>query len=640
MATSALAADAYKPDPNATRASIPKDYQWDLTPLFASDAAWESSRAKTESDFATLEAYKGKLKDGKALKSALETYFRVHDAANNVTLYANLRLTTDQSDAAAQGMNEKAQALMNALMDKASFLRSEILAMDDKTLEAAFKKEKGLEVYRGYVENLRRRKPHLLTDEAEKVLSLAGDNLWAEIDLNELISPAQRTFNQLLSNIPWPAVHNDKGESVQLTLSSYPRYRTSPNRAVRQEAVTKFLGTLHQYRDTFASTLSAQDALDVTYAKARHYDTAQQAYLDKDQIDPAVYKNLIDAVHANLTPLHRYVALRKKALNLPEVHLYDLYVPMVPGVEVPVTYDEARNQITQALAPLGDDYVKILSEGMDPKKGWIDVYPSVSKESGAFSANVYGKHPYVMMNFQDSADDMSTLAHEYGHALHSYLSSEKQPYQSFRYVPFLAEVASTANETLLLDWRLAHTTDPAQKAYLLNERLETIRGTIYRQTLFAEFDWKVHTFLEEGTPVTADLLEKTYGDLVRQYYGPEYAMDPNDVDEWAYIPHFYYKYYVFVYATGLSSGIAIAEKIKAEGAPARDAYLKMLRSGSSAPPLELLKGAGVDLTRPDAVTAALKVFDQTVTELDALLPQIQPPPVAPPVVPPAKPKKK
>ncbi len=404
-----------------------------------------------------------------------------------------------------------------------------------------------------------------------------------------------------------------------MTLSSYARFRASPDRRVREEAVAAFFATLREFQHAFAATLAGQFGLDVLYARARGYDTALQAYLDKDNIPVAVYDNLITAVNANLEPLHRYVELRRKVLGLDDLHVYDLYVPMVAAAEMDVPFAKATEILPEALAPLGDKYVDLLKHGLDPRNGWIDVFPSDDKESGAFSASVYGRHPYVKVNYQDSLDDLSTLAHEFGHALHSDLAMTHQEYWNYRYVPFLAEIASTCNEALLSDYLASKADSKAAKAGILAAELENIRQTIYRQTLFSEFERAVHTFVEEGTPVTATLLDRTYRDLVQKYYGPGFTVDADDGMEWAYIPHFYYKYYVYSYATGLSCGIAIAENVKAHGQPAVDGYLQMLSGGCSEPPLDLLKKAGVDLTRPDAIEAALKRFDRTITELADLL---------------------
>jgi oligoendopeptidase F len=609
----------YTPDANAPRSAIPEIFKWDLSPLFASDEAWDAARLKLLAEIPDLEVFEGRLADPASLQACLDLYFRLHSDANFVTLYANLRQSTALSDETANAMVQRSLAGMDELMRAAAFIRREVLALPAEKLEAAYAARPALAAYRPYLDNLRRRSGRLLNPEAERVLALLGDNLWAEIDLNEIPSPLEDTFGALLTDIPWPEITDEEGETVQLTLSNYSRYRASADRDVRRGAVEAMFGTLRQYQHALAATLAGQFQLDVDYARARGYDTALEAYLDKDDIALEVYDNLVATINANLPLLHRYVELRKKTLGLADLHIYDLYIPLAEGVAVDVPFAEARATLLAALAPLGADYGAILAEGLDPANGWMDLYPHRDKRSGAFSASVHGPHPYVFMNYQDSLDDMSTLAHEFGHALHSDLAMKSQPYASFRYVPFLAEIASTCNESLLSDYLVSKATDPAEKAYLLVERLETIRTTIFRQTMFAEFERKVHALVEEGTPVTAALLDETYRDLVQRYYGPGYTLDADDGMEWAYIPHFYFKYYVYSYATGLSSGIAIADRVKTLGKPAADAFLAMLEGGASAPPLELLAGAGVDLTKPDALEAAMKTFEKTLDEVEKLM---------------------
>ncbi|MFH1467140.1 MAG: oligoendopeptidase F [Pseudomonadota bacterium] len=614
---------AWTPDANAARADIPDIYTWDLTRLFAGDAAWAERAAALPAEIHELDAYKGRLAGGPTLLACLDRYVALHSEVNRLTLYANLQAAADQTDETVEARNQQALAVLDELQAAAGFIRAEVLGMDDKQMAKAYKKAPTLKEKHGtYIEGLRRRKHTMLSPDAEYVLSLAGDNLFAEIDLNEIPAPIEDAFSALLVDIPWPTIHDGEGKEVQLTLSNYGRYRRDPDRRVRAEAVAAMMGTLRQYQHVLAATLSGQAEFNVFLARSRGYDTAMQAYLDKDDIDPAVYENLVHTVGAHLEPLHRYISLRKEAMGVDKVHLYDMYVPIVGGVEQEVSFQQARATILEALQPLGPDYIGVLEKGLDPEQGWLDLYPSREKQSGAFSASTWGLDPYVLMNYQDAFDDMSTLAHEYGHAMHSYLSMTHQSYSDYRYVPFLAEIASTANESLLADHLLAQATDDRVRASLLNARLDSIRGTIYRQALFAEFEWKLHTFVEDGTPITATLLEQTYADLVTRYYGPDYAMDANDEMEWAYIPHFYWKYYVFTYATGLSSGIAISQLVR-QGPEQRDAYLGMLQAGCSAPPMEILAGAGVDLTTPAPIEAALKLFDETVSELEALLPKLQ-----------------
>ena len=609
----------FTPDSNAVRSAIPDIYKWDLTPLFPSDEKWDEARLELLAALPGLAEFEGRLEDPVSLGACLDLYFQLHSNANFVTLYANLRQSTALADEKTGAMVQRSLAAMDELMKSAAFIRREVLTLPAASLVAAYTQEPGLAEYRSYLDNLRRRAGRLLSPDAEMVLAVLGDNLWAEIDLNEIPSPLEDTFGALLTDIPWPQITDEKGEKVQLNLSNYGRYRASANRDVRRGAVEAMFGTLRQYQHVFAATLAGQFQFDVDLARARGYETALDAYLDKDDIAPAVYDNLVSTINANLPLLHRYVELRKKALGLEDIHIYDLYIPLAEGVDTEIPFSEARSIILAALKPLGEDYGEVLAEGLDPASGWLDLYPHKDKRSGAFSASVHGPHPYVFMNYQDSIDDMSTLAHEFGHALHSYLAMKEQPYAGFRYVPFLAEVASTCNESLLSDYLVSNAKDSGEKASLLVERLEGIRTTIFRQTMFAEFEQRVHGYVEEGTPLTAALLEETYRDLVQRYYGPGYTLDADDGMEWAYIPHFYYKYYVYSYATGLTSGIAIADRVKRLGEPAAAAFLDMLEGGASAPPLELLAGAGVDLTKADALHAAMKTFEETLDQVEKLM---------------------
>jgi len=616
-----MAADlpAYTPDSNHSRDQVPDGYKWSLAPLFASAEACDQTMEQLQGRIEELAAFEGKLRDPSSLKNCLDLYFDLHDQTSHVQQYANLALNTELTNETLQARKQLSLSLMDELMAAVGFIRGEVLALDDKTMAKAYKDKNGPSEYKDYLENLRRRRSRVLAPDVERVLSMAGDNLWAEIDLNEIPSPIETTFQALMSDIGWPKINDADGNEVQLTLANYPRFRASSDRKVRAETIAAFFATLRQFQHTFAATLGGQFKLDVFYARARGYDTALEAYMNKDGLDTAVYDNLINTVNANLKPLHRYVELRKKVMGLSDLHIYDLYVPMVAAAEVDIPFTDAQRMIIEAIKPLGKDYGILLERGLDPKSGWLDLYPSNDKRSGAFSASVYGRTPYVFMNYQNSLDDMSTLAHEYGHALHSHLAMTHQPYHNYRYVPFLAEIAATCNEALLSDYLIARAKTKEEKAGLLVNEMETIRTTIYRQTLFSEFERLTHGFVESGTPITASLLDETYRNLIQRYYGPGFTIDKNDGMEWAYIPHFYFKYYVYSYATGLSSGIAIAERVKAKGDPAVEDYLGMLKGGCSEAPLDLLRGAGVDLAKPDAIEAALKRFDRRITELAELL---------------------
>ncbi|MFC1610346.1 oligoendopeptidase F [Myxococcota bacterium] len=610
---------AFVPDGNMALAQIPDQFKWQLDPLFANDEAFEAGLQEVAAQRQKLKAFQGQLSSPTALRECLELYFDIRLKTNKLTMYAHLRFVSDQTDTKLQALDEKSQAALHALMADASFIRQEVIALNDSVMSSAYTTEPALATYKPYIDEQRRRRTRVLTSEAERILSLAGDNLWAEIDLNEIPSDHEKTFGGLLTDIPLPKLRNDNNELVQLTLSNYAQFRGSEDRRVRRQAVEKFFTSLKEYQHALAATLAGQIRFNIFLARSRGYERTIDAYLDKDNIDVAVYTNLIDTIRKNIKPLHDYVALRKKVMGLKEIHIYDLYTPMVPDVDMTFTYEEATKIMPEGLAPLGTRYTTALNEGMNTNNGWLDLYPSKNKESGAFSAGVYRIHPFVKMNYYQGFDDLSTLAHEYGHALHSHFSGQKQPYVTFNYSTFIAEIASTMNEKLLSDHLLKNAKNDEEKVFILNHLANSIRTTIYRQTLFADFELRVHTEAEKGTPITAELLNKTYKDLIAEYYGPEFTIDENDDIEWAYIPHFYYKFYMYTYATGLSSGIALAERVQSGDPAKRDAYLGLLEAGSSKPPLDILKDAGVDLTRPEAIEAGTRLMATTIKQMEAIL---------------------
>ncbi len=612
-------APAFVPDASMPRDAIPAEFQWDPKPLFASDAECEAGLRQAAGLRERLATYRGRLAEPTTLQEALALYFDLRLLTNRITLYANLRFDTAQTSAALQTLNERGVQAMNALIATAGFIRLEVLAQSDEAMAAAYQAAPGLASYRPYLEQLRRRRAHVLSADTERVLALVGDNLFAEIDLNELPSDFERVYQAQRTDLPLPTIQDEGGRAVPLTLSNFPKYRASANREVRRAAVQGMFAALRSQQHVFAAALAGQIRFNVFLARARGYDTALAAYLDRDEIDPAVYHNLIAAVRQNLAPLQRYLRLRKHILGVAELHLYDLYTPLANGVDMKVPYAEAQRLLPAALRPLGADYERVLQQALRPGSGWIDLYPHADKASGAFSASVFGVHPFVKMNYFEEIDDLSTLAHELGHALHSHLSMQAQPYVTAGYVPFLAEIASTFNEKLLADHLLATVAGDAERLYLLAEHAETLRTTVYRQTLFAEFELRVHTAAEAGTPLTAEFLNDTYAGLLRDYYGPDLVIDADDPVEWAYIPHFFYKYYVFSYATGLSAAVALAERVTQGGAAAQRAYLGMLAGGCTKPPLELLRAAGADLTRPEPIAAAAHELDRTLGEIERLV---------------------
>ena len=607
------------PDSSMARDQIPEQYRWDLSPLFADDAAFDAGLSEAAQMRTALQRCTGRLADPEQLEGCLEQYFQARLLTNRLTLYAQLQQATDNESSAIEARVDRSQRAMNELIGIAATFRGEILDLDDTAVARAYERRPGLAVYRPYIDQLRRRRSHVLGDEAERVLTLAGDNLWAEIDLNELPSGYERAYMAFLGELPLPEITDENGQSVQLTLSNYGRYRASEDRRVRREAVEGLFSSLRSFDQTFAALLGGQARFTVFLARSRGYETALDAYLDRDDVDPRIYRALVASVEANLAPLQRYMHLRQELMGVDELHIYDLYTPLVPVVERHYPFEQARVTVAEALSPLGEEYQTALQQGLDPDNRWMDVYPHEGKEAGAFSASLYGVHPFVFLNYFEELGDVRTLAHEFGHAMHSHYAMEHQPYVTANYVPLIAETASTFNEVLVIRHLIERAGDDDERLTLLNELVEMIRGTIYRQALFAAFELAVHEAVESGTPVTAELLDQTYSDLLRRYYGESLTIGENDGMEWAYVPHFYYKYYLYTYAGGLCSGIALGDRVLSGGEAERDAYLEMLSSGSSRPPLELLQRAGVDPSSPEVVESAARLMDETLSQMEAII---------------------
>ncbi len=607
------------PDSNMSRADIPDVYKWDLSTLCKNDAEFYAGLKQAVVNRQKLQSYKGKLSDPAQLLACIDDYMATDLSTGYLAMYANLRYTTDQADGAMMELSDKAQAEVKALTNDTTFIRQEILALSDAQIDQAYKQVPELKKYAPWITEVRRRAKHVLSEKEERILALASDNQFATTDLNELPSGYEKAFNSLYTDIKLPVIKDENGKDVQLTFTNYSKYRASDDRRVRRDTVEGFFGALNDYRHTFAALMAGQIEYTVFLARARGYDSALGAYLDRDNIDPAVYRTIVNSVKANLKPLHRYVSLRKKVMGLDKIHIYDLYTPIVPGVKSEVTFEQAIQYIPKALAPLGKDYCNMIANGLDPHNGWVDVYPHKYKDSGASCISAYGKHPFVKMNYQNENDDLSTLAHEYGHAMHSQLCFAAQPQCTAGYSSFVAEVASTCNEKLLSDYQIAHAKSDAEKLYLLNEIVDGVRATIYRQALFADFELQAHEAFERGETITADYLNNLYRKLITEYYGPDFTIGENDGIEWAYIPHLYYKFYVFSYTAGMSSGICIADRIEHKGAPARDAYLKMLSVGNSMSPVDSLKVAGVNIDTPQPIEAAAKFFDSALDQMEDIL---------------------
>ncbi|OGR57011.1 MAG: hypothetical protein A2X36_14845 [Elusimicrobia bacterium GWA2_69_24] len=621
-ASSAFAAaneTVYKPDSNAPRASVPEKYKWDVSGFFKDSAAWSAAFVEAEKDILVLNAFKGSLGEAKYLKPCLEDYFKARQQVDRLSAYANMKASEDDSLLPYQEMSQRALGLGNRFRSDASFIRQELLRLDEDAA-AKLLADESLAPYRAYITDLRRRRSRLLGTEAERVLSLAGEHLWAETDLNEIPSDIEQVFKAVKKDIQLPKVKDEDGKEVQLTFSNYEKYRASKKREVRKGAVEAFLGALSKYEAILAATLGGEVKRDVFMARARGYDRSIEAYLDRQDVPPSVAENLVASVHQNLGPLHRYVELRKKILGLKDLHLYDLYTALVPSADAAIPYEAGLEDIKDALEPMGEGYVSALFGKDMLGRGMVDVYPSKGKDSGAFALSAWGFPPMVLLNYQDDIKDVSTAAHELGHAMHAKLNIAAQPIQDSGYSSLIAETASTTNEMMLARHLIAkYQGNDKMQLYILGRLVESIRTTIYRQALFTEFELKVHGYAEEGTPITAELLNKTYADLVKLYYGPGFTVDKDDGAEWSYIPHFYWKHYVYSYACGLASGISFSEKIVAGDTATRDRYLAMLAKPREAHPVDIMREAGVDLLKPEALKAAAKLMDETLTEMEGLV---------------------
>lgn len=593
------------------RSEIQPEFKWKLESIFPSDAAWEDEYKKVQELTAKIGEYEGRLSESPAvLAECMKTYEKLGLAMERVYVYARMRRDEDNTNAVYQALTDRAGSLNIRVASALSYMVPEILAMPDEKLEHYIAAEE-LAPYRFYLNEIKRQKEHVLSAQEEQIIAQAGE-----------LAQAPQTIFGMLNNadMSFPSITDEQGEQVQLTHGRYLQLMESPDRRVRQEAFKAMYDTYGKQKNTIAATLNASVKKDVFYARIRKYPSALAAALDSDNIPTEVYTNLIQAVRDNLPAMHRYVSLRKKLLGVEELHMYDLYVPMVKEVKMEISYDRALELVQKGLAPLGEEYGAVLKESFT--SNWIDVYENEGKTSGAYSWGAYGTHPFVLLNYQNNVNNLFTLAHEMGHALHSYYSDKNQPYLDAQYKIFVAEVASTLNESLLMDYMLKNTEDPRQKMYLLNHYLEQFRGTVYRQTMFAEFEKIIHEKVEAGEPLTPEMLCSLYYDLNVDYYGPDMVIDEDIKMEWGRIPHFYNEFYVYQYATGFSAATALSQQILTEGAPAVERYLTFLKSGGSDYPIELLRRAGVDMASPAPVVEALQVFARLLDELEELAKQV------------------
>ena len=591
------------------RASIPEEDRWRLEDIFPNDEAWEAAFHELEGLIDKLAAFRGTLgQSGEQLLAFLQLNDEVGQRAEALWGYAHMRLDEDTTHPESQGRQARALNLLVRLESAVAFATPEILAIPPEQLERFLQETPGLEGYRHALDEIQRRRPHTLSEAEERLLAMAGEVGQSPAQIFQMINEA---------DIRFPTVRDEAGREVEITHARFLKLMESRDRRVRRETFQGLYATYQKQRNTLAATLAAQVQKNIFFARARRFGSALEAALFPSNIPVSVYTNLIETVRQGLPALHRYMALRKRALGLDEHHMYDIYTPIVPEVTVRIPWQEAQELAAAALAPLGEEYVRVLREGF--RSRWIDVYENRGKRSGAYSTGVYGVHPYVLLNYQETLDDLFTLVHEMGHALHTYFSNRSQPYVYANYSIFVAEVASTLNEALLAHHLLERWDDRARRLYVLNHQLDPFRPTLFRQTMFAEFEQQIHQEAEAGRPLTAERLAELYGELNAAYHGPAVVNDEEIRLEWARIPHFYMNFYVYQYATGFSAAQALARRILEEGQPAVEAYLAFLSSGSSDYPLAVLQRAGVDMTSPEPVRQAIQAFHELVQELERLL---------------------
>ncbi len=590
------------------RDQIPQEDTWALEDLYPSDESWEQALSALTARQAEAAAFAGKLgESGETLCAFLHLVEDVDGQSELLANYAMRKADQDTRNATYQAMVGKLMGVLTAVSAAFSFATPEIMAIPEEALEGFYKAAPGLERYRRYLNNERRRREHTLSAAEERLLAAAG----------EMANAPETVFGSFLNaDMRYPDAVDSEGKPHALSQSTFVPLEESGDRALRKSAYENLYNTLGGMRNTAAGLLDAQNKQQKFFATARKYGSAREAAMDRTNVPVSVYDNLIEAVHQNMDKMHRYVRLRKKLLGVDELHFYDVYTPLLKDEPAKIPFAQAKQTVYDALYPLGDGYRAILKEGFENR--WIDVYENQGKRGGAYSAGTK-VHPFVLLNYSGSLDSQFTLAHEMGHALHSYLSNKHQNQIDSDYVIFVAEVASTCNEALLMEYLLKKTTDKKERVFLINHFLDQFKGTIYRQTMFAEFEKFMGAAVDAGQTLTADMLCAEYARLCKLYYGEDMVVDDQIAMEWARIPHFYYNYYVFQYATGYSAAIALSRRILREGENAVKDYLGFLSGGCSKSPIDLLKGAGVDMTSPAPVNDALKLFGELLDEMESLM---------------------
>ncbi|MGJ7043845.1 oligoendopeptidase F [Thermoanaerobacterium thermosulfurigenes] len=590
------------------RKDIDDKYKWKLEDIYESDKEWNDDFDKAKKIIRQLSDFKGKIKDSESLLNVLKLNDALQMIIEKLFVYARMKRDEDNSNGKYQALTDKAMRINIEASSATSFIAPEILSMDEKILKSCIEENADFIDYRHFLEDLLRYKPHTLSDKEEMILAES-----------EVMAHSPENIFKMLDNadIRFPSIEDEDGDLVELTHGNYIRFISSKDRNVRKKSFESLYSVYKNFANTYAAMTDSNVKKDVFYSKIRNYSTSLEASLFDDNVPVSVYDNLIEAIHEKINLLHRYVSLRKRMLNLDELHMYDLYVPLVADFDKEYEYEEAKDIVLKALEPLGNEYVSILREGFDSR--WIDVYENRGKTSGAYSWGTYGVHPFVLLNFQGKLDDVFTIAHEMEHSLHTYYSDKAQKYINSHYKIFVAEVASTCNESILIDYLLKNARDKSEKLYLLNHYLEQFKGTIFRQVMFAEFEKYTHEEAEKGEALTAEKLCKKYHELNQFYYGNDIIVDDEIDYEWERIPHFYSSFYVYKYATGFSAAVALSQMILNEGDAAVKRYIEFLKSGGSDYPLNILKKAGVDLTTKKPVLDALTVFENVLDEMERLL---------------------
>lgn len=591
------------------RSEMNQTYKWDIDIMYPEKALLLADFDKVEGFMAEIANYKGKLMaSADSLYEALSIQLDTARVMENLSTYAKMKLDEDTRVSDNQAMTSRAESLGVKAQEAFSFIIPEILAADDKLVMSYIEQHEGLKLYSQMIDDILRRKPHTLSSNEEQILAMAGDLATIPYNAFEMLNAADFKF---------PVIKDEKGEDLQLTHGSFVPTMESKDRTVRKNAYDAFFSVYDGHINGLASLLQSEVKKNSFFARARRFDTAREASLFENNVPVSVYDQLIESVNKNLPAMHKYMGIRKRLLGVETLQMYDVYVPIIQSIEMKFSYEEAKEIVLKSLAPLGTAYVETVQKAFEDK--WIDVYENTGKRSGAYSWGSYDSKPYILLNYHETIDNMFTLTHEMGHSMHSQLTRTTQPYVYGNYSIFLAEVASTTNEALLNHYMLENAKNKEEKLLLLNHYLEQFRGTVFRQTMFAEFERDIHKIVEEGGALTAEELKAHYRALNEKYYGPEMESDDTIALEWARIPHFYYNFYVFQYATGFSAAVALAEAMIKEGQPAVDRYLNFLSAGNHQYPIDILKAAGADMASGKPVDDCLALFSRLVDEFDELL---------------------